>query len=195
MGLVHLSYRDTFSSFVLALEQFSKAHPDWTISFVIRGGLSFPLPSVQFPIEVLPWGTEVEVEKDLDRIDLLYLPLPFSKAHQSFSRYSLSTKMVTYLGSGLPIIYHGPQDAAAGNLLSKANASLVFTSLDPSHIFKALEVSEQSLDRLVENALKLAQAQFMLSDVQTIFWEVLLSSTDSPLRKDSDQASLAAFIS
>ena len=25
-----------------------------------------------------------------------------------FVRFSLSTKLVTYLGSGLPIIYHGP---------------------------------------------------------------------------------------
>ncbi len=179
MGMVHLSYRDTFSSFTLALEQFAKAHPDWTVSFVIRGGLSFPLPKVQVPIEVLPWGTEEEVEKDFDRIDFLYLPLPFAEEHQSFSRYSLSTKMVTYLGSGLPIVYHGPQDAAAGTLLSNADAGVVLTSLDPDLMSKALYTSEQSLEKRVENALDLAQSQFMLSDVQAKFWTVLSSHIHS----------------
>jgi hypothetical protein len=86
--------------------------------------------------------------------------------------------MVTYLGSGLPIIYHGPQDAAAGNLLSNSDASIALTSLDPNLIFKVLDVPDRSLEKLVENALNLAQSQFMLSDVQSKFWNVLLSHRD-----------------
>jgi hypothetical protein len=114
-------------------------------------------------------------------MDFLYLPLPFGEKYQSFSRYSLSTKMVTYLGSGLPIIYHGPEDAAAGKLLSNANAGIFLTSLDPNLISKALYDLDRSLEKLVENALNLAKSQFMLSDVQSRFWTILNSHID---RKD-----------
>ncbi len=41
---------------------------------------------------------------------------------KKFARYSLSTKMVTYAGSGVPILYHGPADSAAYELLNKNNA-------------------------------------------------------------------------
>ena len=179
MGMVHLSYRDTFSSFTLALDQFAKTHPDWVVSFVIRGGLPFPLPPVQFSIEILPWGTEKEVAKDFDRINFLYLPLPFGEAHQSFSRYSLSTKMVTYLGSGIPIFCHAPQDAAATQLLSNASAGIALTSLEVNLITEVLYAPDRPLEKIVKNALNLARSQFMLTDVQSRFWDVMQSHLSS----------------
>ena len=175
MGSVHLSYRENFSSLVFALEKFSENNPEWNVSLTIRGELPFPLPNVKIPTEYLPWGTESEVAQDMDDIDLLYLPLPFGEAHQSFSRYSLSTKMVTYLGSGIPILCHAPQDAAATQLLSNANAGITITSLDPNLIAKALHSPDRPLDQVVENAFNLAHSQFMLTDVQSRFWNVLHS--------------------
>ena len=58
-------------------------------------------------IRVLPFAKETELERDLSEADLLYLPLPSDAAHAPLVRFSLST-LVTYLGSGVPIFYHGP---------------------------------------------------------------------------------------
>lgn len=175
MGSVHLSYRNNFVSLVMGLDRFHHEHPDWSVGFVIRGQLPFNLPSVNIPIEYLPWGTEEEVSQDFKRIDVLYLPLPFGEEYQSFSRYSLSTKMVTYLGSGVPILYHGPQDAAASQLLSNADASVFLTSLDPEIISRSLYDPDRSLVQCVDNALGLARTQFLLPDVQRRFWKVMSS--------------------
>lgn len=191
MGSVHLSYQENFRNLVLGLDQFSKEYPDWTVSFTIRGHLPFSLPSVNIPIEYLPWATEAEVAKDFDRIDLLYLPLPFGESYQSFSRYSLSTKMVTYLGSGVPILYHTPADSAAAQLLSQANAGIALTSLNPDLISQALYDPDRSLEAVVENAFSLAKSQFMLSDVQARFWNVLLKQS---AKDQSQEAELISTI-
>jgi hypothetical protein len=175
MGSVHLSYRENFSSLALALDKFSEKHPTWQVSLIIRGGIPFSLPKVKIPIEYLPWGTEAEVEKDFDRVDLLYLPLPFGQDYQSFSRYSLSTKMVTYLGSGFPILYHGPGDAAACEMLRNFDAGILLTSSHYISMVESLEQLECRADQIIANALQLAHSQFLLSDVQKRFWKVLSS--------------------
>ena len=180
MGAVHLSYRDNFVNLVMGLDRFSREHPDWTVSFAIRGHVPFNLPAVNIPVEYLPWGTEEEVSQDFKRIDLLYLPLPFGEEYSSFSRYSLSTKMVTYLGSGRPILYHGPQDAAASQLLSDARAGVFLTSLNPEIISRSLYDPDRSLTQCVEQALVMARAQFLLPDVQKRFWKIMSSHLKEP---------------
>jgi hypothetical protein len=181
MGSVHLSYKETFINFSRALDQFAKINPALKVSFVVRGELPFSLPKLQISIEKLPWGTEAEVQQDLDKVDFLYLPLPFNEEYQSFSRYSLSTKMVTYLGSGLPIIYHGPENAAACQILKKHNAAILLTSIDPNIISKSLISIKNMSPKLVENSLHLAKEQFLLSDVRDRFWNVISSHSESDI--------------
>ena len=61
----------------------------------------------------------------MESADLLYMPMPFGEAHEKFARYSLSTKMVTYAGSGVPILYHGPATSAAFDLLKRNDAAIL----------------------------------------------------------------------
>jgi glycosyltransferase involved in cell wall biosynthesis len=171
MGSTHLSYNSNFQSLLKALSLFQSRNPDYQVSFSYRGGIPFPLEAHGLSCTKLPWGTEKDIEKDLEQVDLLYLPLPFEQEHEPFTRYSLSTKLVTYLGSGLPILYHGPNLAAAGKLLQAHQAAISSSSLDPKLICNDLVQIKQDISATVPNALNLGKEQFWLPEIQQRFWE------------------------
>lgn len=172
MGLFHLGYRPNLRALLDALKLIRMRHPTWDISVTCRSGSMYcPIRADDVPITVLPFAPESEVEKDMLAADLLYQPLPFDPASSGFAKFSMSTKQVTYLGSGLPILYHGPSNAAACTLLSKHDAGLICTNLDPETIAKQLLESAPRFEAIVRNALTLARERFMLADQQRRFWE------------------------
>ncbi len=176
MGAVHLTYENNFHALYSALQEFKKHYADWDVSLTIRGGTGFQFKPSDVQINLLPWGSEAEVSQDLEKADFLYLPLPFEEACDSFVRYSLSTKMVTYLGSGLPILYHGPIYAAVNELLSQHHAAIGLYSLSESDLQRSLENASDLREQVVNNAIALGRQQFSLSRIQNQFWsEICLS--------------------
>jgi hypothetical protein len=122
-------------------------------------------------VTVLPFSNEAQVRQDMESADLLYMPIPFGEAYAKFARYSLSTKMVTYAGSGIPILYHGPADSAAYELLNKNRAAFLLTSLAPEEVARTLTgISGSAAADVARNALALAQREFMLADQARKFW-------------------------
>jgi len=178
MGAVHLSYKANFYAFLKALDKFQELNSEWQVSFTIRGELPFKLSSSLIQIQILPWSSESEVDKDLEEANFLYLPLPFGAAYDSFSRYSLSTKMVTYLGSGLPILFHGPFDSAAGEILREKEAAIIMDSLDENLILDNLLKGESTVHKLVKNATCLGRNHFWLPDQRKKFWLALVGDTE-----------------
>lgn len=174
-GAAHLSYKANMLALTQALNAVQAAHPSWNVSLTCRGS-AWPQEGATFTIKSLGWGSEQEVASDLDEADLLYLPLPFEKEFAAFSRYSLSTKMVTYLGSGLPILYHGPGEAAAAELLKEHEAAVMAYTLEPPSIADSIATLPSQRQKIVCNALKLASRQFMLCDQREIFWQMLANT-------------------
>jgi glycosyltransferase involved in cell wall biosynthesis len=172
MGSVHLSYRRNFQSLLDALNLVAEAQPERRVRFIVRGGMPFPLDAGSVDLELRGWGTQEEVEADLDDADLLYFPLPFEPEHDAFVRFSLSTKMVTYLGSGLPILYHGPGVAAAAQLLEQNDAGVLACTDHADALADILAAADApGLNAATWGALELARRQFMLADQRTRFWE------------------------
>jgi len=167
-GLLAHSYGPNFRALVDAMPRIRSVR----VSLTIRGGLP-PKTPAGAEVIVKPWGTEAEVARDLDEIDVLYLPMPFGPEHEPFCRFSLSTKMVTYLASGLPILYHGPRYAAAARLLAENDAGIIVDSLDPDAIASALASVPARAAKVAENAAALARSQFNLSDLRRRFWTTL----------------------
>lgn len=167
-GAVHRSYHPNFHALAEALSRFAAERQDWKVSLTIRGYP--PEMKATIPITTLPWGTEREVAQDMEDADLLYLPLPFGKEDASFVRYSLSTKMVTYLGSGLPILYHGPEDAAARRLLTERGAALALSTLNAAEMAQELAKNASSQADIAANALPLARETFLLERQRRKFW-------------------------
>ncbi|MDQ6707562.1 MAG: hypothetical protein M3Z85_16485, partial [Acidobacteriota bacterium] len=118
-----------------------------------------------------------QVQRDLEFADLLYMPMPFGVEHQNFARYSLSTKMVTYVGSALPILYHGPRTSAAYDLLEKNHAAIFLTTLDPAEIAATLaRVDAKQRSAVARNALALGRREFMLENQVQKFWGTIKES-------------------
>jgi glycosyltransferase involved in cell wall biosynthesis len=170
MGAVHLTYAENFRSLYAALQIFKQSRPDWEVSLTIRGGTGFKFEPSEVVVHLLPWASEEEVSQDLAQVDYLYLPLPFESGCEDFVRYSLSTKMVTYLGSGLPILYHGPAHAAAGSLLMDHQAAIALYSLSPEEIQQSIETEIPNRSEIVNHAIVLGQQQFSLPRIREKFW-------------------------
>jgi hypothetical protein len=177
MGLFHNTYAQNLRAVLDALKIVRSNKLDWDISVTCRcGEIPLTLREGDVPVEVLPFAPQETLEKDMRGADLLYQPMPFQKEARAFSRFSLSTKMITYLGSGLPIFYHGPRDAAAGQLLIRHQAAVVCDSLDPRAIADRLMAAIEQRESIVNHALSLARSQFMLADQQRRFWEPILTA-------------------
>jgi hypothetical protein len=177
MGLFHLRYEPNLASLLRAVEIIRAENPSVCITATFRCGSirKSMLPDVQ-GLRVLPFGTEADVETDMEEADLLYLPLPFAAEDTCFVRYSLSTKMITYLGSGVPIFYHGPREAAASELLAANDAAFVANDLDPEAVAAVLReaiVNPASATARVQRALSLGKERFALEEQRGQFWSTL----------------------
>jgi glycosyltransferase involved in cell wall biosynthesis len=175
MGLFHMGYERNLRALLEAITLLERDRPGLRVTVTLRCEhvRAQVLAGVK-EVTILPFADEAQVRRDLEQADMLYLPLPFGEEHQSFARYSLSTKMVTYVGSGLPILYHGPTTSAAFELLQKHQAAIPVTSLAPEEIaarLRALEVEERNA--AAANALALARDEFMLADQRAKFWNGL----------------------
>jgi hypothetical protein len=175
MGLFHIGYEQNLTALEEALQILKSQQQSMDIRITLRCG-SLRRSAIRYSdlVEVLPFADESVVQRDLEQADLLYLPLPLSADHVAFSRFSLSTKMITYLGSGRPILYHGPVDAAAGKLLAREQAAIACDSLEPGTLLQAL-LRAWGSDATIENALHLAQRKFRLADIRKRFWDQISS--------------------
>jgi glycosyltransferase involved in cell wall biosynthesis len=174
MGLFHLDYEPNLRVLLAAVAQLQDEGAG-KLSVVLRCGGVRPrlIKSYESFVRILPFASEAEVQSDMEQADLLYLPLPFGKKYELFVRYSLSTKMVTYVASGIPILYHGPPDAAVHNLLKAHDAALLCTEPTPDVLAEMLRVyinNKQMGTDSARNALELARRSFNLSQIRAKFW-------------------------
>ncbi|MGI9115417.1 MAG: glycosyltransferase family 4 protein [Chthoniobacterales bacterium] len=175
MGLFHLEYESSLRTLIDSLRQLQR--DGIAVSLTMRCGSlrRGNFAGAEF-IRVLPFADETEIERDLADTDLLYLPLPFDAEHASFVRFSLSTKLVTYLGSGLPILYHGPAESAVDALLAQEQAAFLCHSLQPADLIAVLREfisNRDKADRIVAHALALARERFSLPRIRDKFWSII----------------------
>jgi hypothetical protein len=172
MGLFHLAYERNLRAFLEALNILERDVPRVTTSVTCR--CEYIRPHVWKGIKnvnVLPFADEGQIQRDMQNADLLYMPMPFGHEHENFARFSVSTKMVTYVGSGVPIIYHGPTASAAFDLLQRNRAAIFLSTLHPAEIAKTLaELTDARCAEVAANAGTLARQEFMLANQTQKFW-------------------------
>ena len=167
-GLLHRDYLPLFRVLADALDALVKN--GYVFKLILRGTQSIDfLNERSFEIEYrTDFVSDEEIKSELDASDILYLPIKFTLP--DFYLYSLSTKMVGYLGAAGAILYHGPEDSAACNLLREYDASGNCTS----HEVREMEESIISLlDRIPStsvNAKVLARAHFDFNKIKSHFW-------------------------
>jgi glycosyltransferase involved in cell wall biosynthesis len=132
MGLFIPYYRQNFDCL---LEALGKAHEQSmgtkTFKLILRteGYQPTHVPA-GVAVEARGFTSPDIVERELQEADLVYLPLPFANEWSNLNRFSLSTKMVSYLHSGIPILYHGPAQAAAYEYLKENKCALHWLDLE-----------------------------------------------------------------
>ncbi len=175
MGLFHVNYERNLRALLDGLKIFQTEHPSIRVSLTCRcEHIRAQVLDGSETVQVLPFASDDQVKRDMEEADLLYLPLPFGEAHEKFARYSLSTKMVSYVGSGVPILYHGPTTSAACDLLKEHQAAFLLTSLVPEEIARTLGgLTDDARATFAQNALALAKRNFMLADQEKRFWGAL----------------------
>ena len=172
MGLFHIGYERNLRALLEGLRILEGRNPKANATVTCR--CEYIRPHVWKDIKhvtILPFASEDQIERDMEDVDLLYMPMPFGADHENFTRYSVSTKMVTYVGSGLPILYHGPITSAAYDLLHRHEAAIFVNSLSPDEIAHTLAtLTDAQRTKVVGNALDLARREFMLADQTRKFW-------------------------
>jgi hypothetical protein len=63
---------------------------------------------------------------------------PFTASGRHFAATSFPTKIVTYLGAGLPFLYHGPRDSTVGDFLNSYKAGVIVEDQAPEALTDAL---------------------------------------------------------
>jgi hypothetical protein len=179
MGMFNHSYVPNFRAILKAMEsRMAKRQEARPIRFTIRThGFNpevFPGKGI---VESLPFASSDVVEREMRSQDFLYLPLPFEEEWQNLCKFSLSTKMVSYLGAGVPIIYHGPASSAAGQYLLRSNAAIQLNSNEPEEIATTLENAfddASALNRVSENAQNAVRRDFDAAALKRRFWDAIL---------------------
>jgi hypothetical protein len=167
-GLLHLDYKPLFEVLGAALDELS--NEGFKFKFILRGTQMVDfLNNRNFETEFRPVTLNSdELKAELDASSILYLPIKFSVP--DFYLYSLSTKMVGYLGGRGAILYHGPADSAAANLLAKTYAAMCCYTLNASDLVLSIKELLADKSKISGNAKKLASSAFNLKTMQSRFW-------------------------
>lgn len=168
-GLLHLAYIPLFKVLADALDLLAAQGKQFKL--VLRGTQRIPfLEGRSFETEYHGISlNDAELKRELDASTILYLPIKFSVPE--FYLYSLSTKMVGYLGASGAILYHGPDDSAACGLLKGFEAALCNTQLDAEALSNDIVELINNRETVSANAKTLAKSRFDMCGIQKRFWE------------------------
>lgn len=168
-GLMHIEYIPLFKVLADALDKLTKS--GLSFKLVLRGTqqLSF-LNNRSFETQYLPTVLDdAALKRDLDAAAILYLPIKF--VDPDFYLYSLSTKMVGYLGASGSTLYHGPADSAACNLLRESKSAVCCHSLNMEDLVSSIQQLVEGNTDVSVHAKQLSKRMFDLTQIQDRFWE------------------------
>ncbi|WP_458425195.1 glycosyltransferase family protein [Methylorubrum extorquens] len=105
----------------------------------IMGEASPPNSIPEDNYEYLGWLEQSDVIKVLaSDCDICYCPYPFAANMEEVSRLSFPSKIVIYLASGRPILFHGPDYSSPSPYIIDNNVGVCCDSLSPDKIVSAV---------------------------------------------------------
>lgn len=110
----------------------------------------------------------------LSKIHLGYACDDLEPERIAFAQLSLPTKIITYIGAGIPFVYHGPSDSTVGDLLKKYKAGIVVDSNDPIQLSDSFLYLLNHYDSFQEECKRAVRETFSQSKIQQSFYEHFL---------------------
>jgi hypothetical protein len=93
---------------------------------------------VPMSLEFCGWRGEADLIDALAGCDVLYCPYWFDPHFEAEARYAFPSKLVTYLASGRPVLFHGPAYASPARFLEENGAAVQCRSLEPADVLDCL---------------------------------------------------------
>ncbi|MFG0336075.1 MAG: glycosyltransferase [Maioricimonas sp. JB049] len=90
-------------------------------------------------VEYLGWRDMHEVVERMANCDFGYFPYWFNEAYADSVRLCFGTKLTTYMTAGLPVLYHGPRDAALVDFFGRFDVANCCHQLDPVRLSQTIE--------------------------------------------------------
>ena len=168
-GLLHIEYYELFEVLAKALD--TLVNYDLEIKLVLRGTQKLNCLSKRNFLVEYREDFITDVKEEIDLADVVYLPIKFSDP--DFYLFSLSTKMIGYLGASGTILYHGPTNSAALNMLKKYESTAICDTLNVDDMIKTLKdiiLNKEKAFQISANAKELAKQEFDLNNIQNRFW-------------------------
>jgi len=144
-------------------------------------------------VEVVPAIPHAQIPARLAEADLLVLPLDFGHAEQKFARYSMPTKAVEYMASGVPTVVYAPAEHAVSQYAASGGWGLLVGTRDVGALtaaFRSLATDSAMREHFGRRAVELASANHNEDVVREAFRAALYSAAHSarsasPLRRPS----------
>lgn len=167
-GMLHIDYLPLFRTLADALDNLSKQ--GMSFKFILRATQKLPfLNNRLFDVEYRGLTlSNAELKTELDSATVLYLPMKFTDP--DFYLYSLSTKMVGYLGAPGTILYHGPADSAACHMLNSLNAAACCNTVDVGELTDTIKQAITGGTDFSKQAKMMALNDFDMADIKKQFW-------------------------
>ena len=118
---------------------------------------------------------ESEFNAFLTRMHLGYACDDLAPANRAFAQLSLPTKIITYIGAGIPFLYHGPKDSTVGDLLKTFEAGIIVESNDANDVYAGMMTLLNNYDHYRNECLKARQNRFRQDTIQHQFYSYLNS--------------------
>jgi len=88
-----------------------------------------------------------------------------------FAQLSLPTKIITYIGAGIPFIYHGPKDGTVGDLLSQYETGIIIDTNNKNDLVNGFLKLESNYQFYQNNCHLARQTLFSQRQVQKLFFD------------------------
>jgi hypothetical protein len=118
---------------------------------------------------------EAAFNQVLKTIDIGYACDDLNPARLAFAQLSLPTKIITYIGAGIPFVYHGPEDSTVGDLLKQYEVGIIVSSNDGKLLYEAFVKLLANYDYYQQQCLLALQNEFAAGIVQQKFYNHLLT--------------------
>jgi hypothetical protein len=91
---------------------------------------------------------------------------PLTPLGRRFAASSLPTKIITYIGAGLPFLYQGPKDSTVGDLIDRYNVGIIVESGDAEKIHLGFTHLVRTYSSMSEACIRVAKAEFDSAIIQ-----------------------------
>ncbi len=116
---------------------------------------------------------EKEFEEFIRSMHIGYACDPLTSLGRRFAASSLPTKIITYVGFGLPFVYHGPRDSTVGDLLVRYKAGVIVESESVSDIAAGFAEVVANFAPMREACLRAAAEEFDASVIKARMLDAL----------------------